>query len=118
VLISTIELADRRTKRMSAYWIARARLRDMKGQDKYAKLISRIEPLYPHETLCRSGRIEVIEGTQHFDRYFLHKFPSMDLALAFYNSPQYQEAAAIRRAACDGCELVIMEGEDVVKSSM
>jgi uncharacterized protein (DUF1330 family) len=34
----------------------------------------------------------------------------MQAAMAFYNSPEYQEAAAIRRASRDGCELVIMEG--------
>jgi uncharacterized protein (DUF1330 family) len=101
---------------MSAYWIARAKIRDIEGQRRYAQIISRIAPAYPYETLARSGRIEVLEGTRHFDRYFVHKFASMDLALAFYNSPEYQEAAAIRRAACDGCELVIMEGEDGLHS--
>ncbi|HEY3653655.1 MAG TPA: DUF1330 domain-containing protein [Steroidobacteraceae bacterium] len=73
---------------------------------------------HPHETLARSGNFQVLEGSQYFDRYFLHKFPSMEAALTFYYSPEYQEAAAIRRAPCDGCELVIMEGEAIFKSSL
>lgn len=97
---------------MSAYWIARARMRDMEGQDQYARIIGDIGQRFPYQTLARSGRVHIVEGTTHFDRYFLHRFASVDSALAFYNSPEYQEAAAIRRAACDGCELVIMEGED------
>ena len=96
---------------MSAFWIARARLRDLDGQQRYAELLARIRQEHQFETLARSGRFQVLEGTQHFDRYFLHRFPSMDAALALYNSPEYQEAAAIRRASCDGCELVIMEAE-------
>jgi len=95
---------------MSAYWIARARVRDEQAQGRYAEIVNRISSAYPHETLARAGRFRVLEGTRQFDRYYLHKFPSMEAALAFYNSPEYQEAVALRRAACDGCELVIVEG--------
>lgn len=95
---------------MSVYWIARARVRSEAGQSRYAEIVNRISSAYPHETLARAGRFQVLEGTQQFDRYYLHKFPGMEAALAFYNSPEYQEAAAIRRAACDGCELVLVEG--------
>ena len=103
---------------MAAYWIARAKMRDMEGQQRYAEILGRIAGAHPYETLARSGKFQVLEGTQQFDRYFLHKFPSMEAALAFYHSPEYQEAAAIRRASCDGCELVIMEGETLFKSSL
>jgi uncharacterized protein (DUF1330 family) len=89
----------------------------MDGQKRYAEILERIARSHPYETLARSGKFQVLEGTQHFDRYFLHRFPSMEAALALYQSPEYQEAAAIRRASCDGCELVIMEGEAVFKSS-
>lgn len=85
----------------------------MQGQQRYAELVADLEKAHPFETLARSGKFQVLEGTQHFNRYFVHRFPSMDAALAFYHSPRYQEAAAIRRASCDGCELVIMEGEDL-----
>ena len=101
---------------MAAFWIARAKLRDMEGQQRYAELMAQIEKTHSFETLARSGQFQVLEGTEHFNRYFLHRFPSMDAALAMYNSLEYQEAAAIRRAACDGCELVIMEGEKVFRS--
>ena len=98
---------------MSALWIARAKLRDMEGHQRYCEIVAELAKTHQFEPLARSGRFQVLEGTQHFDRYFVHRFPSMDAALAFYYSPRYQEATAIRRAYCDGCELVIMEGEDV-----
>jgi uncharacterized protein (DUF1330 family) len=78
----------------------------------------RLLPHHPHETLARSGKFQVLEGSQYFDRHSLHKFPSMEAALAFYHSPEYQEAAAIRRVSCDGCELVIVKGETIFKSSL
>jgi uncharacterized protein (DUF1330 family) len=95
---------------MSVYWIARAKIRNEAGQGRYAEIVNRISSAYPHETLARAGRFQVLEGSQQFDRYYLHKFPSMEAALAFYHSPEYQQAVAIRRAACDGCELVLVEG--------
>jgi uncharacterized protein (DUF1330 family) len=95
---------------MTVYWIARAKVTSQEGQGRYAEIVNRISGTYPHQTLVRAGKLQVLEGTRHFDRYYLHKFPSMEAALAFYNSPEYQEAAAIRRAACDGCELVLVEG--------
>jgi uncharacterized protein (DUF1330 family) len=102
---------------MSALWIARARIRDMDGLRRYAEIVAGLEKAHPFEPLARSGKLEVLEGTQHFNRYFVHRFPSMEAARAFYYSPQYQEATAIRRASCDGCELVIMEGEDTFRGS-
>jgi uncharacterized protein (DUF1330 family) len=69
------------------------------GQRRYAQTIPRIAPAYPYETLARSGRIEVLEGTPHFDRYFVHKFASMDLALAFYSGDSASGMRWLR--ACD-----------------
>jgi uncharacterized protein (DUF1330 family) len=109
---------DIRSEFVAAFWMARAKMRDMEGQKRYAEILGRIVGAHPHETLARSGQFQVLEGSHYFNRYFLHKFPSMEAALAFYHSPEYQEAAAIRRASCDGCELVIMEGEAIFKSSL
>jgi uncharacterized protein (DUF1330 family) len=98
---------------MAAYWIARANLRDLKSLDRYAEIVAGLERRYPFEPLARSGRFVELEAKEHFERYYLHKFPSMEVALAMYNSPEYQEATAIRKAACDGCELVIVDGGDL-----
>jgi len=97
---------------MSAYWIARAQVRDLAGFQRYGGLVAKAASLYPNEVLARAGAYQVLEGPDDFERYVVLKFPSMDAALAYYHSPQYQEAAAIRRAAAGRCEIAIVEGND------
>jgi uncharacterized protein (DUF1330 family) len=95
---------------MAAYWIGRAKMRDLEGYKRYGEIVRKLATVHPVEAVARSGAYKVLEGPDHFDRHVILKFPSMDAALAYYNDPAYQEAAAIRRAASDGCELVITEG--------
>jgi uncharacterized protein (DUF1330 family) len=97
---------------MSAYWIGRAQMRDVEGYKRYGSLVVRAAALYPNQVLARAGRYRVVEGPDDFDRYVLLRFPSMDAALAYYHSTEYQEAAAIRRAASGRCEIVLTEGID------
>lgn len=103
---------------MPAYWIARTRLNDLTeeklaGLKRYAETAKAALERHPSEMLSRHAKHVVLEGTEYFDHYYLYKFPSMEEALALYNSPEYQEAAAIRRSICDG-ELVIVDGGDTV----
>jgi uncharacterized protein (DUF1330 family) len=101
---------------MPAYWVARANPRDLEMLGRYAEIISRIQPRYGLEPLARRRSFVEIEGDPKFEQYYLHRFPSMEMALAMYDSPEYQEAAAIRKAACDGCELVILDGGDGLRA--
>ena len=97
---------------MSAYWIGRAQTRDLDGYKRYGQLVAHASPLYPQQALARGGRYQVLEGPDDFDRLVIIRFGSMDAALTYYNSPEYQEAAAIRQAASGRCELTITEGLD------
>lgn len=99
---------------MPAYWMARANPRDLRQLERYAAIVARLQPQYGVEPLARGRTFVELEGDARFEQYYLHRFPSMDLALAMFHSPEYQEAARIRRAACDGCELVVMEGGDAL----
>ncbi|WP_423185065.1 DUF1330 domain-containing protein [Arthrobacter sp. NyZ413] len=102
---------------MPAYWLGRANPRDGALLARYAEIVSRIQPRYGFEPLSRGQAFVELEGDLKFERYFLHRFPSLEEALAMYNSPEYQEAAAIRQAACNGSELVIIDGGDNRKNS-
>jgi uncharacterized protein (DUF1330 family) len=97
---------------MAAYWIARAQMRDLVGYQRYGGLVAKAAESYPNEVLARAAKYQVLEGPDDFDRYVLLRFPSMEAALRYYHSPEYQEAAAIRRAASGRCEIVIAEGID------
>jgi uncharacterized protein (DUF1330 family) len=97
---------------MAAYWIARAQMRDLAGYQRYGGLVAKAAKIYPNEVLARAGKYQVLEGPDDFDRFVLLRFPSMEAALKYYHSPEYQEAAAIRQAASGRCEIVITEGLD------
>lgn len=97
---------------MSAYWIGRAQMRDPEGYKEYGSLVAKAALIYPNQVLARAGKYKVLEGPDDFERFVLLRFPSMEAALTYYNSPEYQEAAAIRRAASGRCEVVITEGVD------
>ncbi len=97
---------------MTAYWIGRAQMRDLEGYKQYGALVASAATIYPNQVLARAGRYKVLEGPDDFDRHVLLRFPSMEAALTYYNSPEYQQAAAIRQAASGRCEITITEGVD------
>lgn len=95
---------------MTAYWIGRAQQVDDAGYAEYGRLRAEAAKAFPQQALVRGGRYQVLEGDDDFNRFVLIKFPSMQAALDYYNSPQYQLAAAVRRAASGRSELVIADG--------
>lgn len=95
---------------MSAYWIGRAKTRDPAGLKPYGELVARASQIYPQEVLARGGAYKVLEGEDLFDRFVIIRFGSMEEAERYYRSPEYQEAATIRHAACARWDLVITEG--------
>ena len=97
---------------MAVYWIGRAQMRDVAGYQQYGGLVARATTVYPNEVLARAGKYQVLEGPDDFNRFVLLRFPSMEAARTYYYSPEYQQAAAIRRAASGRCEIVITEGLD------
>ena len=60
------------------------------------------------QPLAVSGATEGLEGATP-DGVVILQFPTMDDARAWYHSPAYQQAAALRRQAADW-RLVLVEG--------
>ncbi|MBM3558306.1 MAG: DUF1330 domain-containing protein [Alphaproteobacteria bacterium] len=57
-----------------------------------------------------------MEGTTPYERFIAVEFPSMEVAEALFNSPEYVAAAEHRRANGVAMnELVIVEGGDATK---
>jgi len=91
-----------------AYWIARVDVRDAETYKKYVEIG---RPAYERNGarfLARGGKTEVLEGAARA-RNVVVEFPSMEAALACYNSPEYTEARKIRQSVSDG-EFVLVEG--------
>jgi uncharacterized protein (DUF1330 family) len=90
------------------YWIARVDVRDAEAYKKYVEIG---RPAYVRngaKFLARGGKTEVLEGPARA-RNVVVEFPSMEAALACYNSPEYSEAKLIRQSISDG-EFLVVEG--------
>jgi len=97
---------------MPAYWLARARIVDPVDHKKYTDLVPDILAKFGGRVLARGGRCKILEGPENFERHVVIEFPSLERAEACFNSPEYREAAAFRRAGAGINELVIVESGD------
>ncbi|MCW9045099.1 MAG: DUF1330 domain-containing protein [Alphaproteobacteria bacterium] len=88
---------------MSTYYV----IVDVKidDPDEYKKYMEKAKPIsekFGGEYLVRGGEFNVLEGDYFTPRRLvLVRFPSKEAADGFYNSPEYQEARAIRLPVSD-----------------
>jgi uncharacterized protein (DUF1330 family) len=97
---------------MPAYWIARSRIIDPVEYKKYTDLVPGIIARHGGKVLARGGRYRVMEGPEKFHRFVVIEFPTFEQAVACFESDEYREAAAFRRAGAGEVENVIVEGGD------
>ena len=95
---------------MAAYWMSRCKIHDPVEYKKYTDRVPGIIAKFGGRVLARGGRYQVMEGTQGFHRFVVIEFPTMEQAIACFESPEYQEAAAFRRNGGGVVENVIVEG--------
>lgn len=99
---------------MAVYWVARAKINDHDEYMKYARRVPDILRRHGGRILTRGGRHKTLEGPDHFERFVVIEFPSMERAEACFNSDEYREAASFRRR--DGVgenELTLVEAGDL-----
>ena len=101
---------------MPAYWTARARITDPTEYKKYTDRVPAIVSRFGGTILARGGRYRIMEGPENFERFVVIEFPTLEQAVACFESPEYQEAAAFRRAGGGVVENVIVEGLDATPS--
>jgi len=92
-----------------AYVIANVTVKDPVRYEDYRRLVGPTLAKYGGRFIARGGAIEVLEGSWHPGRLVIVEFPSMDQARAWWSSPEYAEAKAIRQATSEGT-LLILEG--------
>jgi len=98
---------------MPAYWLARCKINNPVEYKKYTDLVPGIIARYGGKVLARGGKYQVMEGTDRFHRFVVIEFPTLEQATACHRSPEYQAAAAFRRAPGVGeVEQVIVESGD------
>lgn len=77
----------------AAYAIVQIDVHDGDEYAKYAALAGPAVAKYGGEFLARGGEYVVLEGESR-SRNVLLRFPDMETARRFYDSPEYQEALA------------------------
>ena len=98
---------------MPAYWLARCKINDPVEYKKYTDLVPRIISKFGGKVLARGGKHQIMEGTDRFHRFVVIEFPTLEQAVECHQSPEYQTAAAFRRAPGVGeVEQVIVESGD------
>lgn len=92
------------------YWIVNNLITTPSAYEAYRTANAAPLSKYGARFLVRAGAQEVREGQAH-PRSVVIEFASLADAVACYESPEYQEAVALREAAATG-SLIIVEGYD------
>lgn len=93
---------------MTALWVAHVHVTDAEAYGKYAKLAGPAIAAHGGVFLARGGRYHVLEGRDR-ERHVVARFPSLEAAVACYNSEEYQAALAHAKNASERDLMVIEE---------
>lgn len=94
---------------MPAYLIAEIDVTDPVAYEEYKKHTPAAVARYGGRFLVRGGKVDSREGGWSPERLVVVEFPTMAQARAFYDSPEYAPALAIRKRAARS-RLILAEG--------
>jgi uncharacterized protein (DUF1330 family) len=94
---------------MSAYIYGNIEIQDPALYEQYRAVVPAMIAAHGGRYLVRGGAVEVLEGDGQALRQVILEFPDMASLKAFYHSPEYTAAKAIRQRASTGT-LVAIEG--------
>ncbi len=94
---------------MAAYVIAEVNVTDPTLYEDYKKLVPATVQKYGGRFAVRGGAVEAKEGGWNPARVVVLEFPTMAQARAWYHSPEYAPALAIRNKAANA-RLILVEG--------
>jgi uncharacterized protein (DUF1330 family) len=103
------------TTDMPAYWVARSKINDPVEYKKYTDLVPAIIAKYGGKVLARGGRYQIMEGPHKFQRFVVIEFPTLEQGVACFTSPEYNRAAAFRRAGAGEVETIMVDGGDATQ---
>lgn len=89
--------------------IANVRVTNPQQYEEYKRWSSAAMQAHGAEVLARGGATEVLEGNWQPDRVVVLRFPTVDAARAFHDSPEYRKARAAREGAAI-MRMVVVEG--------
>ena len=94
---------------MSAYVVVNITVRDRETYERYKQLAASAVATYGGRYLVRGGPTECLEGSWTPSRFVILEFPSVEAGQAWWASPEYEPAKALRQS-CAETEMVLVEG--------
>lgn len=91
----------------TALWIAHVSVTDAEAYGRYAAIATEAIAEHGGVFLARGGHYRQMEGRDHA-RNVVARFPSLEAAVACYESPRYQQALQFAKGAAER-DLVIVE---------
>ena len=96
---------------MTVYIIARFKIHDRAGYNRYEKNFMEIFELFSGALLSVDEEPTVLQGEFDFTRSVLIEFPSAEQAMAWMTSSEYKEIAKHRLAASIGDVIMVKKRE-------
>lgn len=94
---------------MAAYVVVNITIKDPVRYEEYRRLATPTVAAYDGRYVARGGAVDVREGGWQPSRLVILEFPNVERATAWWESPEYAPAKAIRQSCAD-TQLVITEG--------
>lgn len=94
---------------MPAYVVVEIAVHDVQTYERYKQLSPPSIALYGGRYLVRGGATEALEGTWQPPRFVLLEFPNVAQARAWWLSPEYAAAKALRHASAHTM-MLLMDG--------
>ena len=94
---------------MAAYVIVQVDVKDPVRYEAYKSMVPPSLTKFGGRFLVRGGKTHTMEGGWAPRRFVIVEFPSVEQAKAWWESPEYAEAKALRQATSDS-QLIIAEG--------
>ena len=94
---------------MPAYIIVEINVKDAETYERYKQLAPPSIAAHGGRYLIRGGKVETLEGAWQPKRFVMLEFPSAEQARAWWASPEYAPAKALRQASAS-TEMILVEG--------
>jgi uncharacterized protein (DUF1330 family) len=94
---------------MAAYVIVQVDVKDPVRYEDYKAMVPPSLAKFGGRFVVRGGQTHTMEGTWSPRRLVVVEFPSVEQAKAWWASPEYAEAKALRQATSES-QLLIVEG--------
>jgi uncharacterized protein (DUF1330 family) len=94
---------------MPAYVVVEIAVHDAKTYERYKELAPPSIAAYGGRYLARGGATEALEGKWNPPRFVILEFASVERARAWWSSPEYAAAKALRQASAE-TRMLLVEG--------